>query len=253
MTMQANLKQRVSAPDATLICTVMDLFVDLLVASGARVETIRQAAEEATSRASSKNQVVSCSHLGPVLRDCMEVMCAWRRHAEFVNSMGEPLPLDQGPGSSSFSSLCRKARCKSDEETILQTLLEFGAVSMDDAKRVVSSTPTFLAGNSAAGLLAVDGVVHQLAGFLQVVHRNVCSVTGAGSTRFERACSVKVAAELEPVFDQLVRGRGQEFIDSIDEWLERNAKYVSPSGSYVEMGAGAYFINFEHSLARSII
>ena len=135
----------------------------------------------------------------------------------------------------------------------MQTLLEFGAVSMDEDGRVVSRTPTFLAGNSAAGLLAVDGVVHQLAGFLQVVHRNVCSVTGTGSTRFERACSVSVAVELEPIFDQLVRTRGQEFIDSIDEWLERNAKYVSPSGCYAEMGAGAYFINFEGSPARSIV
>jgi hypothetical protein len=137
--------------------------------------------------------------------------------------------------------------------TIMQTLLQFGAVSMDDDGRVVSRTPTFLAGNSAAGLLAVDGVVHQLAGFLQVVHRNVCSVTGTGGTRFERACSVSVAVELEPIFDQLVRARGQEFIDSIDEWLERNARYVSPSGCYAEMGAGAYFINFGSSPARSIV
>jgi hypothetical protein len=46
------------------------------------------------------------------------------------------------------------------------------------------------------------------------------------------------------VFDRLVRSRGQEFIDSIDEWLERNTKYESPSGTYVELGAGAYFLDF---------
>jgi hypothetical protein len=54
---------------------------------------------------------------------------------------------------------------------------------------------------------------------------------------------VTVARELEPVFSQLVRQRGQEFIDSIDEWLERNTKYASPSGRYMELGAGAYYID----------
>jgi ribose 1,5-bisphosphokinase PhnN len=91
--------------------------------------------------------------------------------------------------------------------------------------------------------LATDGLLKQLEGYLQTVHNNVCSISGEGKSRFERACTVAVAIELEPIFDRLVRSRGQEFIDSIDEWLERNAKHESASGTYVELGAGAYFVD----------
>lgn len=241
-----------TSEEVELVRTVMDLFIDLLLASGARIETVRAAAEETLSRSNDRRNLIVTSHLGPVLRDCMEVMCAWRRHPEFVDQMGDPLPLPQGQEGASFGALCKMARCKSGATTVLGALVEFGAVEIDKDAKVVSLTPTFLAGKSGAGRLAVDGVVHQLAGFLQVIHRNVCSVSSSGGSRFERACSVQVAAELEPVFAQLVRTRGQEFIDSIDEWLERNSKYPSPSGRYEEMGAGAYFINFRNSPARSI-
>jgi hypothetical protein len=54
---------------------------------------------------------------------------------------------------------------------------------------------------------------------------------------------VSVAIELEPIFDQLVRDRGQVFVDSVDEWLERHAGRESASGRYRELGAGAYFID----------
>jgi len=224
-----------------------------IIASGTRIEIIRDAADQAMSRQSSGSNLVLKSRLGPVMRDCMEVMCAWRRHPEFVDEAGEPLPLAQGDAGSEFGGLCRKARCRSDATVVLHTLVEFGAVDIDQDAKVVSLTPTFLAGRSGSGRLVVDGVVHQLAGFLQVIHRNVRSVSGSDSSRFERACSVRVAVELEPIFSQLVRTRGQEFIDAMDEWLERNSRYQSPSGCYEEMGVGAYFINFGDSPARSII
>ena len=76
------------------------------------------------------------------------------------------------------------------------------------------------------------------------------SVSGNGRPRFERACTVTVALELEPIFDRLVRNRGQEFIDSIDEWLERNTRVESPSGRYVELGAGAYFVDLGERAGR---
>jgi len=102
------------------------------------------------------------------------------------------------------------------------------------------------------GRLAVDGVLKQLQGFLQVMHRNVCSVSGVKKSRFERACTVSVAIELEVIFDRLVRTRGQEFIDSIDEWLERNAKRESATGRYVELGAGVYFIDLGERAGRTM-
>jgi hypothetical protein len=174
----------------------------------------------------------------------MEVMCTWRREIEFVDANGEPSALHFEGSEPSFTTLCTNARCRRSPCEILEALIEFGAVSTGSDGMIQSETPTFILGKAiSGGRLATDGLLKQLEGFLRCVHGNVRSVSGQGTSKFERACTVTVARELEPVFAQLVRQRGQEFIDSIDEWLERNTKYGSQSGRYVELGAGAYYID----------
>lgn len=227
-----------------LLDDVVGLFTNLLIVSGATKTMIEEATKKAIFGATGSAVTTKFTELGVLQRDCMEVMCMWRRDVNFVGNDGEPLPLVVLGESKSFSSLCSKVSCRNPVERILSVLLEFGAVSLRDDGKVVSETPTFLLGRAAAGgRLATDGLLKQLEGFLKVVHGNVCSVTGHGKAKFERACTVSVAAELEPIFDRLVQARGQEFIDSIDEWLERNSKFESASGRYAELGAGAYMID----------
>lgn len=226
-----------------LLDDVVRLFIDLLIAGGATLPSIDQATSLAISRAVESSGGTIFTELGTLQRDCMEVMCRWRREPSLVGNNGLPLPLDQQDGETSFAALCNRAGCVNEPSGVLRALLDFGAVSIGDDKRVRSEMPTFLLGRAAGSLLATDGLLKQLEGYLRVVHRNVRSVAGHESPRFERACTVLVAAELEPVFDRLVRNRGQEFVDTVDEWLERNAKKESPSGRYLALGAGAYFID----------
>jgi hypothetical protein len=235
-----------------LLNDVVRLFSDLLAAGGATKPMIQLAMSNALSNAVENRSGTVFTELGNLQRDCMEVMCTWRRETSFVGGDGTPIPLDQGFGSSSFHALCKLAGCEHTSEQILRALVEFGAVSIDVDGMVISETPTFLLGRAASvGRLATDGLLKQLEGYLRVVHRNVCSVTGSLRARFERACTVSVAIELEPIFDQLVRDRGQVFVDSVDEWLERNAGRESTSGRYRELGAGAYFIDLGERSART--
>lgn len=235
-----------------LVETVVRQFVDLLIAGGTSVEMITSVTAKVLADSVNAKSEATFMELGSIQRDCMEVMCAWRRDIRFVNQDGEPLHLREGEGRNSFASLCQRVRCKHESSEILKTLLEFGAVSIVPGNLVKSETPTFLLGRAyLGGRLAFDGVLKQLQGFLQVVHRNVCSVSGQNKPKFERACTVSVAIEFEPIFDRLVRNRGQDFIDSIDEWLERNAKRESTSGRYLELGAGAYFIELAGTVTES--
>ena len=229
----------------SLLNEVVQLFTDLLVASGATVPMIKSAMGNSIECAIEESATTTFTDLGSLLRDCMEVMCTWRRDIDLVDSEGEPRALPLDGGSSSFETLCKKATCKHSTSEILKALLEFGAVTQSSEGLIRSQTPTFLLGRaSSGGRLATDGLMKHLEGFLHCVHRNVSSVSGKGEAKFDRACTVTVALELKPIFDRLVRSRGQEFIDSIDEWLERNAKVESPSGRYAELGAGAYFVDF---------
>lgn len=226
-----------------LVDDVVGLFVDLLVSGGSTIESVREALSRALNGAVGETISATITELGAIRRDCMEVMCAWRRNRQFVDENGDPLPLALNSGRNSFSQLCKRAGCKSSWEIVMKELVEFDAVRLDSHGRLVSKTPTFLGRTIAGEKLAKDVVLRQLEGYLRVVHGNVCGDVNNRKLRFERSCSVTVAAELEPVFEQLVRSRGQEFVDSVDEWLERNAKRKSTSGKYLELGAGAYFID----------
>jgi hypothetical protein len=227
-----------------LLNDVVRLFIDLVAAGGATQPMIEQAVKIATASPAQQGDSTVFTELGTLQRDCMEVMCTWRRDASFLDEEGLPLPLYQNSGPRSFSELCRRAGCKHRIDQVLNALVDFGAVTICSDGAVVSETPTFLLGRAASvGRLATDGLLKQLEGYLGVVHRNVCSVRGEKPSRFERACTVSVAAELEPIFDRLVRERGQVFIDSIDEWLERHRRHESPSGAYCDLGAGVYYIN----------
>jgi hypothetical protein len=234
-----------------LVNEVVKVFIDLLVASGASTAMIKSAIAKSNESSMESGVPARFTDLGGLLRDCMEVMCTWRREVEFVNSDGEPKLLAISGNPYSFETLCRKSDCRNPSSEILQTLIDFGAVSITEDGCAHSETPTFLLGRaSSGGRLATDALLKQIEGFLFCVHRNLRSVAGMGKAKFERACTVTVALELEPIFDQLVRYRGQEFIDSIDEWLERNTRFESPSGRYVELGAGAYYIDLGERVGR---
>lgn len=226
-----------------LLDDVVRLFIDLLVAGGGTSSMISLAMAKALARVVTSDARTVFTELGELQRDCMEVMCKWRRDIALVDAAGEPLPLEPWNGPRSFDALCKKVPCKNESSVVLKALHEFGAVSTQSDGRICSETPTFLLGRASGGLLATDGLLKQLEGFLGVVHRNVRSVAGPEKPKFERACTVSIASELEPVFDRLVRQRGQEFVDSVDEWLERNSHHESASGQYLELGVGAYYVD----------
>ncbi|MGH9932580.1 MAG: hypothetical protein ACREA9_25535, partial [Pyrinomonadaceae bacterium] len=166
-------------PSQELVDDVVRQFVDLLVAGGSNVRAIRTATTKAIANSVEPTSAATFTELGEIQRDCMEVMCTWRREVKFTNEQGNPKPLQQGVGAESFAALCDRAGCKNDAASVFKTLLDFGAISIDGDDKVVPETPTFLLGRAhAGGRLAVDGVLKQLGGFLQVVHRNVCSVSG---------------------------------------------------------------------------
>lgn len=183
--------------------------------------------------------------LGSRQRDCMELMCTWRRDPAFLSETGLPSALRVTGCHPSFETLCLSAGVATKPDTLLETLVAFGAVRISDDGTVRAETPTFLLGGLRdTGVLAVDGVLKQIAGFVACVAFNTRQAQAGKRPMFERACTVTVAAELIPVFERMVRERGQLFIDVLDEWLERHRDGRSPTGRYAEIGAGAYFLNY---------
>ncbi len=174
----------------------------------------------------------------------MEILCLWRREPSFLDRDGLPLALPFDGDSRSFTALCQLARVQSVPSDLVQVLSIFGAINFDEDGNILPATPTFILGAHAKqSVVAPDGVLKQLTGFVRALEHNLLRVPTGERPRFERACSVRVAAELVPIFEQYLAERAQVFVDSIDEWLERQRAVPSKSGVTAEIGAGAYFLS----------
>jgi len=183
-------------------------------------------------------------YLGGMQRECMEVMCAWRRDKTFLGPDALPANLPFAGGDRSFEGLCARANVETDPSELLKTLIDFGAIRQVEDGHLHAETPTFLLGEQKnSRKLAIDGVIKQLAGFSRTVEFNTKQALTGQRPRFERSCTVVVPVELLPVFERLVRERGQTFVDVLDEWLERHRGEHSASQTYIEIGAGAYFLD----------
>jgi len=233
-----------SAGAKELLSAVLAPLFRLLVASGFGVKEIQAVVDASLDPLRATPTVTSPVHLGSQQRDCMELLCLWRRQPEFMTSRGTPASLPFAGAGVTFTSLCERAKVSNSPTSLLQTLLRFESVSVDEEGKIEAKTPTFILGAAnVSATMAMDGILKQLAGFVRVIEHNVLQAASGSSPRFERACSVVVAEELVPVAHRVVRERGQEFIDGIDEWLERQREVPSPSGRYVEIGVGAYLLD----------
>ena len=235
-----------------LVGDVIGKLVSVLLTAGASCDWVNEAFRSAIASHANTRPSVKVVQLGVLQRECMEVLCRWRRDPRFLdqNGIAAKLPLDSSEAS--FSALCIACGCSSDPQHIVAKLLEFGAVTPDQAGWVLPTTPTFLVGRrtSPDGAVALEAVLQQLTGFVGVLHQNLCGLGASQRPRFERSCSVVISAELVPIFEQLVLRRGQEFVDSIDEWLERHKRATSQGDLYSEVGVGAYFVDLGRRKGR---
>ena len=227
-----------------LLALLVGSLVRLLRAGGLSHDEIMKTVETALRAHRTECSSLQPMNLGQAQRDCMEVLCLWRRDPDFMTADGQPAPLAIGGGPASFDEICARARVTTGSAELLDTLRAFGAIRLVDNGRVTPETPTFLLSTGpGASQIAFDGVLKQIAGFVRGIEHNVLGSDSSRKSRFERACSVVVAEELVPVFERTVASRGQDFIDILDEWLERHSKVVSSRDRYVEVGVGAYFLD----------
>lgn len=232
------------ASTSELLILLTKSLIRLLRAGGLADDQIVQAVSSSLVSDNSESRPTPPVVLGRVQRECMEIMCLWRRDPDFLFSDGTPAILGIDSGPNSFQDLCERAGTRTAPTELLTTLAAFGAVVATDADHVMPATPTFLlSGEPGRTPVAFDGVLKQMTGFLRVIEHNVLKASSDAPRRFERACTVVVARELLPVFERLVADRGQDFIDAADEWLERHAPLPSPTDAYVEVGVGAYFVD----------
>lgn len=231
-----------NATRAELLEIVAGAWTRILLGVGYDTAEVLQAVTNSAQHLPVENDARSVT-LGEEQRDCMEVMCAWRRDPRFLGPDGLPRPLVIDGVDDSFETLFALVRKSSDYRKALGLLVQFGAVQLLAGNRVEALTPTFILGGGGGLPIAADGVLRQLAGYLGAIDHNVNRDTAEASAKFERSCTVALPVEVQAIAERLIAERGQIFIDTVDEHLMRLANTPSKSGSYVEVGVGAYIVN----------
>jgi hypothetical protein len=141
----------------------------------------------------------------------------------------------------SFDELVRQTAPNVSSSVLFSYLEQLGIVRRDKEGFVLLLSDSVLACSSGEHrMIANSTVLTHIQAFLSAVEYNLLDRCASKSPRFERACYGKIPSELVPILERLIEVRGQNFIDSVDEWLARHRAVDGDGRSVWLAGAGAY-------------
>jgi hypothetical protein len=222
---------------------VLETLFRILRACGVTRESISQAVDRALDACESVERIQTLAAPASQHIACTDIVFGWRRINEFLDAKGNPRALPVSGVGPSFEKLCELVAPNHKVDVLLDYLDSLGAVQTSDDDKLVLTTDSVLTGRfDQGGMVAAQTVLPHLLGFLGAVEHNVTRATGKRLGRFERACYSAVPRSLVPVFERFVEVRGQNFVDTVDEWLVRHrTTSTSRDDSYI-VGAGAYVV-----------
>jgi hypothetical protein len=172
---------------------------------------------------------------------CCDLVLRWRRDCRYLDEFGVPRILSIIGEEDTFESLVRESAPNIDSKSMLHTLVDLGVVRvLDDTNIELISESVVTCSGLEGARIASECVLEHICGFLGSVEFNVFDKPSRSKGRFERACYARIPKELVPVLQQLIRTRGQDFVDVIDEWMARRTIKHWQTGETMLVGAGAY-------------
>jgi hypothetical protein len=221
--------------------TLIQRVVRILRCCGLSDSKIREIVEEAMPRLQSAQAGYVTAATAHHLITCSDLVLKWRRDSRFLTAEGLPCLLSLESNSPSFRDLVRVAAPQSDPIQLLETMKELGVVRTTESDGIELISESVVACSGRDGLsIASEPVLEHVCGFLGSVEYNLLDKPSRARGRFERACYASVPQKLVPILEKLVRSRGQDFVDVIDEWLARRAIRPTDDAQTVLVGAGAY-------------
>lgn len=229
-----------------LAATIVGIFASCGFSSGEILSLMKKAIRELAHGPNPQNLTSSVDeHLA-----CTDIVFVWRHDPRFVDEDGEPKVLQASATGGSFAELVAVGAPGQDSGVLLDYLVGLGAVRyIPDVGYALATESVLACSGINGGRIASEVVLLHLLGFLGSVEYNLRKKTSNDSGRFERACYSRIPANLAPIFEKLVETRGQNFVDTIDEWLVRHRSASVATQESVLVGAGAYM--FQRRVTKS--
>jgi len=179
-----------------------------------------------------------------VFFDYPEILKEWHTNPHFTDSRGMPATLNISGGRRSFRALVRKVDSRANPQEALAVLVKSGAARRQQRDKVravsrVFNTSGSNALNAVRLLCVVDAIVTMVDKNFAVRARDRFS-----KGFYERAATSRyVDARCLSQFHVFLREQGDDFMQTVDDWLSAHTSRASSKGraaKTVRVGTGIY-------------
>ncbi|MFO1219216.1 MAG: DUF6502 family protein [Burkholderiaceae bacterium] len=174
------------------------------------------------------------------------VLTAWTRDPDFLDTRGEPQPLDPQEGPINFAELVRRHSGDVPVRAVLDELLRVGAVRRRDDGMLDLVVRAYVPQRSAVDKLEILGA--DVSDLIETIDHNI--EHGDADPRFQRKVMYRsVPVEALQSFKQLSGEQAQGLLERLDKWLSERSEPDSPDAPHrprARAGLGIYY--FEQPL-----
>jgi hypothetical protein len=169
------------------------------------------------------------------------VIAAWRREIDFLDAKGKPAPLPMvGPGTT-FSELAKRFSGDVPARAILDELIRVGAVERLEDGRVCLLTRAYIPEGSDADKLQILGT--DVGHLISTIDHNL-KPNPIGPFLQLKVVYDNLPDEVLPKFRKLSAKRAQALLESLDRWLAKCDRDVTPTvkgSGRNQAGLGVYY------------
>ena len=160
-----------------------------------------------------------------------QVLSEWHQNSDYLDADCNPKPLSLRDDE--FAGLCRSASVRAEPNTLLDLLLQAGAVRIDN-EFVAATRRQFILGDTHP--VAVARALRLCAGFSSTLNYNLKRSVSEPS-RFERSVvNVRLGPRHIPALLGYLSVHGQSFLEDLDSWMSSRETNCADS----VVGVGVY-------------
>lgn len=151
------------------------------------------------------------------------LLTAWHQNPEYLDDLGDPLPLAMRGSKRSFTRLAADAVPSMSAPALLAQLERVGAVSVGKGRDIHVHMRSLSVYQDRQ--LAVDHTLTSLLGFIKTLRHNLGSNVLNSNQLFHRvAWSDTLDRSLLPNLKIKLKRQGQNFLESFDNWMMRKTQ-----------------------------
>ena len=159
--------------------------------------------------------------LHPYISAIGEMLTSWHQDPAYLDSAGNPSPIKLRGSPPSFRSLAQVAIPRKDELFLLSELERLGTICIDDGNFVHVKRRSFPSYKDKS--LAIEHTLETLDGFIRTLRHNLASEPSNSDQLFHRLVwNRDFDSRKIPALKVRVKRHGENFLDSLDNWLSRN-------------------------------